>query len=581
MGPNKNGRCGVPLRAIVVVCLSIPLAACHQNDVQTKEDQSSANSEPSAHTMDLVDVTNVTGLNFSHATQNNGKRLLPEVTSGGIGVLDFDNDGKLDIYLTNGSNKYSGGKQTSNRLYRQYMPGRFADVTDQARVGDTGYGMGVAVGDYDNDGDADLFVANVGQNRLYRNDGSIFEDVTFELGLNSQGFTSSATFFDFDRDNDLDLYVVQYVLFDPSTLCFDEAGRVDFCGPLSFAAVSDELWRNDGEEGFVNVSNRAGLSEVAAAGLGVIIEDFNADGWPDVYIANDAYPNHMWINNRDGMFREIASLAGVALNLHGQTEAGMGLLAEDFDGDQRTDLFVTHLYQETNTCYQRVSDAMAFQDVSSRVGLAGPSMAYTGFGAAAIDLEHDGDLDILVANGKVRNPSLITDESIWHAIAEPNQIYINNGSGRFSERSIDFSEFCSTEKDRMGVSRALAVGDIDDDGDIDVVVSNIEGQVRIYSSEATSCGNWLQVDARMLACQRPAIGAIVYLTAGGKTAKRIIRRDGSYQSASQPIAHFGLGTSSQYEQLEVLWPNGQRQVFPAGEVNRKIVVSQSGENSMQ
>jgi hypothetical protein len=504
----------------------------------------------------LVEVTAALGIDFVHESRARGAYDMPESIGAGVALLDVDADGDLDLYLV------SGGR---NRLLRQEADGTFADATDGSGLGDEGYGMGVAVGDVDNDGDPDVYVTNHGPDRLYRNRGDgTFDDVTAASGAGVDGWSCSAVFLDYDRDGLLDLYVTRYVADDPAHACSDRAGRPEYCGPQVFPPVPDVLLRNTGAGTFTDVSAEAGIATVAAAGLGVVAEDVDGDGWVDVYVANDAYENHLWLNRGDGTFRESAMRLGAACNLQGQPEAGMGVIAEDLDGDGAVDLFVTHLSHESNTLYRATGGASGFADVTSASGLAASSMPFTGFGTAALDLEQDGDLDLVVANGRVFRANPHPDATVaepWTGYAEPNLVYVNDGAGRFALAPRENAGFGRP----VEVSRGATVGDLDGDGDLDVVVTNVQGPARVYRNDAPRRGRWLTVRALDPAVGRDAIGARVTVVAGDRRRVRTVTRAFSYLSSRDARSHFGLGAVERVDRIVVRWPDGAEETFaPAG-----------------
>ena len=521
------------------------------------------------------DVTAEMGLHFVHESGATGEKYLPEIAGSGAALLDFDRDGDLDVYLTTGSHELradSPAENPRNQLYRNERDGYFVNVTAESGLGDGGYGMGVAVGDIDNDGWVDVYVANYGRDRLYRNTGQgSFEDITAAAGIQVDGWSSSAAFFDYDLDGFLDLYVARYVDFDTRVTAFDEAGRRDYPGPREFPPVSDVLLHNNGDGTFTDVGRPAGISSARAAGLGVVCEDLNSDGLPDIYVANDGYANQLWINRGDGTFSEEAPMLGAALNLHGHAEAGMGVVAADLDGDSDLDLFLTHLAVETNTLYRNLGSGLGFEDASGQSGLGQTSMEYTGFGVAAFDADLDGDLDLAVANGRVKRGPVLGQAGIgppWDIYAEPNLFYLNDGAGRFTLSCQEAGSLCA----RVEISRGLAVGDIDSDGDLDLLISNIEGKARLYRNQMPRKGHWLQVRALDPRLKRDALGAKVMVFAGGRQVVRSITSGFSYQSSSEPLAHFGLGPAAKVDRIEVRWPDGLRERFQGGAADRVITL---------
>ena len=523
------------------------------------------------------EFTTESGVDFTHESGAVGARELPEIMGAGVAAFDADGDGDLDLLFTNGafgpgSDREAAGSVT-DRFYRQTSPGVFQDDTERSGLGGHGYGMGIAAGDLDNDGDVDLYVTGYGQGALYANRGDgTFVDRTAASGIVNPGWSSSALFFDYDRDGFLDLFVVRYVAFDPDKPCYDRAGRPDYCGPTAFPPATDQLFHNEGDGTFREVSAAAGLSAVAGAGLGVACRDFDGDGWLDLAVANDAYANHLWINQGDGTFEELAFPLGFAFNQHGQAEAGMGIVAGDLDGDLTTDLFLTHLGVETNTVYRGVGER-GFQDVTGRSGLAASSMPFTGFGTAALDGDQDGDLDLLVANGRVVRGADSAGDSAWDAYREPNQMFVNEGDGRFREAS---AREGGAFTEPLEITRGLATGDLDGDGDLDVVVANVQGRARLYRNVFPEPGHWLGVRAVDPQLRRDAIGAAVTLEAGGERWLRTVDGQGGYQSSSSMTVHFGLGGAERYDALRVVWPDGLEESFEGGVVDRVVVVERGG-----
>ncbi|RME29286.1 MAG: VCBS repeat-containing protein, partial [Candidatus Zixiibacteriota bacterium] len=320
------------------------------------------------------DITARVGLRFVHNPGVDGSYYMPESIGSGGAFLDYDNDGDLDIYLINGN--WHGEQAASrpplrNRLFRQEARGTFVDVTEASGLGDTGYGMGVAVGDIDNDGDVDVYITNVGPDKLYRNNGDgTFTDISATAGIANPEWGCSAVFFDYDLDGFLDIYVTNYVAYDPTVVCTDRAGRPDYCGPGGFDGTPDVLYHNNGDGTFTDVSVASGIAAGASKGLGVVSADFNEDGYPDLYVANDGEPNHLWINRKNGTFVDRAPELGAAVNEMGQAEAGMGIALGDINGDLYPDLFVTHLRTETNTLYRSLG-GRGFADETTAAGLAG------------------------------------------------------------------------------------------------------------------------------------------------------------------------------------------------------------------
>ncbi len=516
----------------------------------------------------FVDVTQEVGLDFVHEAGAQGRYFMPEEMGAGSALFDYDGDGDLDVYLVNGGWIYSERK-VKNRLFRQESDGRFLDVTEESGLGDTGFGMGVAVGDIDNDGDADVYVTNFGGDSLYVNNGDgTFRNATEAAGVDNPGWGCSATFFDFDLDGFLDLYVTNYVDYDSSVTCTDKAGRKHYCGPRKFNGSVDVLYRNLGDGRFADVSLQSGVARFNKRGLGVVAADVDADGWPDIYVANDAQENLLWMNQKDGTFQEQATRFGLALNKFGQAEAGMGIAIGDVNGDLKPDFLVTHLERESNTMYVS-STAAGYLDNSLAAGFEAPQITpFTGFGSGFVDFNLDGFLDLAVGNGRVDRASkpLRQDGDYWADYAEPNLIFLGEGDGRFKNGSGQFSDFSAPIEN----TRGMAFGDIDNDGDVDILVNNCGGKVQLFRNEVEREGAWLIVEPFDPALQRSPQGAQVLVKAGGKTYYGEVRSGYSYLCSNDPRVHFGLGKVDKIDEIAVIWPDGEKEIFGQREVNRFV-----------
>lgn len=500
------------------------------------------------------EVAEQTGLRFQHFIGAMGNFYLPEIMGSGVALIDYDSDGDLDVYLLQGAllEPDPALPTPTNVLFRNEMiPAgelRFTDVTEAAGVGDPGYGMGAAVGDYDGDGDSDLFVTNFGPNVLYRNNGDgTFSDATVEI-MKGELWSTSAAFLDYDRDGDLDLAFANYVDFTPRTNkeCYAPTGSRDYCSPTVYAPVPDRLLRNGTGGRWTDVSVESGWGQAFGNGLGLVAGDLNDDGWMDVYVANDGTANQLWMNRGDGTFQDTALRAGAAYNIDGMPEAGMGIAAADFDSDGDEDLFVTHLKSESSTLY--VNDGLGnFQDMTARFGLGSISMAHTGFGVSWLDYDLDGFLDLFVANGAVTiEPGEGADA---HPFRQRNQLYRYDG-----ERFVDFSDQAGEALALEDVSRGVAAGDLDLDGDQDLVVSNNNGPARLLLNLAGD-GN------RAIRLRVTAPHARVALLAeDGSHRWTSVRPDGSYLSASEAAATFAVG-SDRPRHIGVIWPDGSRETF--------------------
>ncbi|HWG42401.1 MAG TPA: VCBS repeat-containing protein, partial [Gemmataceae bacterium] len=459
------------------------------------------------------DVTDRLGIDFIHdAGPIESTPPLPQIIGSGAALFDFDGDGRLDLYLLNNG----GPKGRPNQLFKQKKDGTFANVSKGSGLDFSGRCMGVAIGDINNDGRPDVLVTLVGSVRLFLNEGAgSFRDVTSESGLDNPTWATAAAFLDFDRDGWLDLVVVNYIDFDPSWRCTGIRGQADYCSPNVFPSVVSRLFRNRSEKAkgvrFQDVTVRSGLGKVPGPGLGVICADFDGDGWIDIFVADDAKPNHLWINQKDGTFREEGVLRGVAFNGMGVAQSGMGVALADVDGDGLFDLFITHLTSEQHTLWKQGPRGL-FRDSSAQAHLSSPRWRGTGFGTALLDLNNDGWPDVIVAHGRVARQlsSYAPLGEYWGAYAERNQLLANDGSGRFRDISPGNDALCGVPN----VARGLAVGDLDGDGGLDLVLTTVAGKARVLRNVMPQRGNWLKIKAIDKSGQRDALGAEISVKVG-------------------------------------------------------------------
>ncbi|MFV2068403.1 MAG: CRTAC1 family protein [Pirellulales bacterium] len=551
----------------------------------------------------LREISDEVGLDFQHAVGPPGTYFTPEINGAGGALFDYDNDGDLDIYLVNSGRspkaeaEFPPGTRIENRLFQQQSDGTLIDVTAESGLGDTGYGIGCAVGDVDNDGHLDVYVTNYGPDRLFRNLGDgTFSDITDLAGIANPDWGTCAAFFDYDRDGWLDLMVVNFTA-DPvhghSVACGFLEGRVSYCGPHRFVSTADRLFHNDGVQTdlqgrrsvrFTDVTASAGLGEALTSGFGLVCADFNGDRWPDIYIASDMSPNRLWINRADGTFRDEAIPRGAAINRHGLSQGSMGVAAGDIDGDGDFDLIATNLTFESAVLYLN-DGAGYFVDATRQTGLEMPSRRHTGWGVGLLDLDHDGDLDLPMANGFVvprgsgfpphgedafvlRTEKIKVPGNFWREYADTNILLFNDGNGEFRDVSPRGGDFGAA----IGSARALIYGDLDDDGDLDFLVTNCGERARLYRNEIPKSGHWLAVRAFDPRLHRDAYGAEIIVTAGGRRLVRLLSPCSSYLASNDVRVHFGLGPEPRYEEIFVRWPDGLDERFPAGSADQTVML---------
>ena len=526
-------------------------------------------------TIQFVDVTTAAGINFRHINGAEGAYHLPETLGAGGAFFDADNDGDLDIYLVNSGYWKDSLSITEahSMLYRNNGDSTFTDVTMTAGVGNRGnYGQGATCADYDNDGDVDLYVTNFGVNVLYRNNGDgTFTDVTGHAGVGDPAWSSSACFLDYNRDGHLDLFVTNYLVYAadvPYRPC-GEDGVQTYCHPSLYEGAPDTLYRNNGDGTFTDVSQEAGVGGIGGLfhgkGLGVVSADFNNDGVPDLYVANDDTRNDFFYNNDDGTFSEISLLAGCAYSFNGVAQAGMGVATDDYNGDGWLDIFVTNLSYETNALYRNNGDG-TFTDVIYEAHLGKESYLFVGFGTGFLDADNDGWRDIFIANGHIIDNIEDTHDILTYR--QRDQIFRNQGDDTFQEVSANAGNYFQS----TAVSRGALFGDYDNDGDVDILVTQSNGPVTLLRNETGTEHNWVRIKTVGVVSNRDGTGTRVTLTADGHTQIQEINRGASYLSSHDDRLHFGLGTHPVVDRLEVRWQSGVVQVFEGLPTNQEHVI---------
>jgi hypothetical protein len=568
--------------AIFVVCLS--LVACSREPDRTNQDRPGAPTRPESEW--FSDRAKEAGLDFVHFNGMSGQFYLTEIMAPGVALFDYDNDGDLDIYLVQGSGFQVQGSGSGfrvqgsgsgfrvqgsevaqrsrfkGRLYRNDLEVRpdgthvlhFTDVTDRSGIVSRDYGMGVATGDFNNDGCVDLYLTNFGRNQMFRNncDGT-FTDVSKASGTDSVGWSVSAAFVDIDRDGWLDLYVGNYLRYSlaGNTPCYSPFGALGYCTPQTYEALPGRLFRNRGDGTFADITQQSRVGSEFGPALGVSTADFDGDGWMDIYVANDGTENQLWLNQRNGTFKNVALLAGVALPISGKAEGSMGVDAGDFDNDGDEDLVMTELAGEGTNLY--INDgAGTFEDRGSPSGLEAITLSYTGFGTAWFDFDNDGWLDLLAVNGTVQIIEALRQAHDPFPLHQRKLLLKNLGNGRFE----DVTDRAGMVFRLSEVGRGAAFGDIDNDGDIDVVVANNNGPTRLLVNNVGNRAHWIGL--RLVGeGGRDMLGARVEIVRKAGSLWRRVRSDGSYASANDPRVLAGLGDSAESVRVRVRWPDGR------------------------
>lgn len=518
----------------------------------------------------FTDIGMAAGLGQQPETRAEGYYRVIETMGSGVALIDYDGDGWLDLVIGQGGELPGDTKPSdvSCRLYRNQRDGTFVDVTEAVGLRFTPFVQGLAVGDFDADGHDDLFIAGFGRSALYRNTGTGgFEDVTDAAGVAGSGWPSSCAFADLDGDGFLDLVVVRYLAETiddrgmPTVRCPTRqpppADLYGYCPPHSHPPQSDLVYRNHGDGTFVEVSEMAGLSRVAAPGLGVVIADLDGDGLLDIYVANDMQPNHWWRNEGQFRFQESAMVAGLAVGETGEARAGMGIAVGDYDADGRLDLLVTNFQDEPNDLYRQLA-AGVFTIATSEAGLWGPSMSVLGFGTGFLDVDNSGELDLFVSNGHINDFRVI-----GKPFRQSPQLFRNQGTGTFANESAD----CGRYFQGQWLGRAVAFGDLDNDGDLDIVVTHLDRPPAILRNDSRPGGNFLGLKLESSSRSRSPVGSVVTAHVGDRTIHRTIHAGSSYLASNDTRLLIGLGDAEQVDRLEIRWPGGNEQqleALPAG-----------------
>jgi len=518
------------------------------------------------------DVAAEAGLTLMNVSGEGANDYIIEANGNGAAFFDYDNDGDMDVLITNGSTlkRYARGGGPVVALYENVGGGRFVDRTAAAGLDKIkGWAFGVCVADYDNDGYEDFYVTTYGPNLLFHNNGDgTFEERAVAAGVADPHWGTGCAFGDYDRDGYVDLYVANYVAFDPNTRprdCLYMGTLKVFCGPIGLKGEADVLYHNNGDGTFTDVTAKAGIKDPNYPGFGVVFTDFDNDGWPDIYVANDSVPNFLFHNKRDGTFEEVGLISGTSLNLFGQAQASMGVAVGDYDGNGLFDIYVTNFAGDTNTLYQNLGK-MSFADVTAASGAASASLPHLGWGTGFADFDNDGWLDLFVANGHVY-PNVDQLKGISRYL-QPKELYRNLGNGRFAEISGRVAGDLSIPRP----SRGVAFGDYDNDGDIDVLVVNVNSRPSLYRNDGGNRNAWIGFHLIGTSSNRDAIGARLEIDAGGRTQAGEVRSGGSYLSHNDMRIHFGLGSTQHVDRVRIRWPNGKMETLAGMKAGQYVTI---------
>ena len=523
-------------------------------------------------TIVLREVTKKTGITFRHTDGSSGNHYVMETVSAGLALFDYDNDGDIDIYFLNGAALKGRMFKTPpiNALYRNDGGWKFTDVTEEAGVGDKEYGLGVAVGDYDNDGDLDVYLNNYGPNVLYRNNGDgTFTDVTKQVGVtNDFKVGAGACFLDADKDGDLDLYVSNYLDFSYGKhVPIMQRGIPAYATPRHFLPLPDSLYRNNGDGTFTDVSESSGVGQHAGWGMGIVCADYDNDGDTDVFIGNDVAENFLFQNDGTGKFEEVGLLAGCAYDLHGDQHGSMGADCGDYDNDGLLDFYVTSYEDQLATLYKNLGEGL-FEDVTMLTGAGAGTLRHVTWGNSFVDFDNDGDRDIFVACGHLQdNVGLYDDTKTYLA---RNILLLNTGDGKF----VDISDKAGDGMNVKLSSRGAGFDDLDNDGDIDVVILNSRREPTILRNDSPSKGHWLQIRLRAVKTNRDGVGAHVKVVAGDLTLLDEVHSGRGYQSHYGMRLHFGLGNREKIDRIEVRWIGGGFDTFEDIAVDQLLTITE-------
>jgi len=524
-----------------------------------------------AQTVTFRDVTAQAGIHFTHTNGAFGKKWLPETMGPGCAFIDYDNDGYPDILLVNGEDWPGHGKTPSTmKLYHNNHDGTFTDVTHKAGLAISMFGLGVAVGDYDNDGYDDLFITAVGQSHLFHNNGNgTFTDVTKSAGMwGPQEFSTGAAWVDYDRDGKLDLVVANYVQWSPQSdlYCTLDGVHKSYCTPESYKGTSLRLWHNLGSGKFEDATQKAGLADPTSKSLGIAMLDYNGDGWPDLLVANDTQPNKLYLNKRNGTFEEKAVAAGIAFSEDGVARAGMGVDAADYDRSGHPSLIITNFANQMISLYHNEGNGL-FVDEAPASEVGRNTLVTLGFGCFFFDYDNDGWLDIFVADGHIENEIERVQKRVSYA--EPPHLFRNLGGGKFQEVTQQMGAAFATPK----VARGAAYGDFNNDGALDILVATNGGRAWLFENEGGT-NHSLRVKLEGTKSNRDGIGTVVRIQAGGDKQSLMLRSGSSYLSQSELVLTFGLGQHAKADAIEVQWPSGQVDKLPGAAADQTITVQE-------